>query len=69
VDAGQVPVEHDHVVVDHRRSRQRVGPVVRDVDGNPLAAKHARDRLSELDVIFDYQDPHQREPEILLGQA
>ena len=58
VYAGQVAVEHEHVVVGEREVRERVVAVERDVDGHALAAQARSDRLGQLDVILDQQYSH-----------
>ena len=58
VHAGQVAVEHQHVVVGERQVRERVVSVEGDVHGHALPAQAGGDRFRQLDVILDQQYPH-----------
>ena len=58
VQAGQVAVEHDHVVVDDPGAPERLLAVRGDVGGDPVAAQDPGDRLGQLGVILDHQDSH-----------
>ena len=58
VDVGQVAVQHDHVVVDDGRALERLIAVERDVDGESVAAKAARERLGEPGLVFGDEDAH-----------
>jgi hypothetical protein len=71
VPPGQVPVEHDHVVVGEQRVLESGGPVEGHVDGQLLLPQAGRDRLGESFVVLDYQYPHRRTssfPGSVLGQ-
>ena len=58
VYAGQVPVEHDHVVVGERDPPERLTAVERDVDSHPFAAQHGRHGFGQAWMILDHQHPH-----------
>ena len=58
VHAGQVAVQHDHVVAVDGGTVQGSPAIKRHVNGHPLAAQHVSDRLGQLLVVFDQQDPH-----------
>ena len=62
VPAGQVAVEHDHVVTADGGLGERVAAVEGDVGGHALAAQHGRDRQGELGMILDHQHPHSSSP-------
>ena len=53
VHAGQVTVEHEHVVVGEREVGERVVAVERYVDGHALAAQPGGDRVGQLGVILN----------------
>ena len=53
VDAGQVAVEHDHVVGVDPGALERGPAIEGDVDGQGLTTEHVRDRLGELLMVFD----------------
>ena len=58
VHAGQVAVEHHHVVARHHRHLVPGRAVVGDVDGQALPAQPARDRVGEAALVLDHQYPH-----------
>ena len=60
VPSGQVPVEHDHVIIGHQRPLKTVRPVEGDVHGHPLLPQPGPDRLGQLAVVLDHQHPHGR---------
>jgi len=62
VPPGQVPVEHDHVVVGEQRALQARGAVEGHVDGHLLLPPAHRDRLGQFLVVLDDQNPHGRTP-------
>ena len=56
--AGQVAVEHDHVVAGQRRLAIALVAVVGDVDGHALAAQATGHRLRQLDFVLHHKDSH-----------
>jgi hypothetical protein len=54
VHAGQVAVEHDHVVVVDAEALQRGVAVERDVHGVGVVAQPLGDRLGEHPLVFDH---------------
>src|SRR5262249_39168953 len=58
VQAGQVSVEHDHVVVVEQGPLKPGRAVERDVDGHPRLAQPGGDRLGHLLIVFDHKYPH-----------
>ena len=62
VDAGQVAVEHDHVVAVQVQLGQGVGAVVADVDGHPLVPQAAGDGGGQHGLVLDDQHPHAAPP-------
>ena len=58
VQAGQVQVEADHVVVVDARLVDGLVPVVGDVDGVALPTQAARDRVGQVGLVLDDQHPH-----------
>jgi hypothetical protein len=58
VDAGQVPVQHDHVVVVDHGTVEAGRAVERDVDGHPVAAQPDGDGLRHLRVVVDHEHSH-----------
>jgi hypothetical protein len=58
VHAGQVAVEHHHVVPGDQRQFVPDRTVVGDVDGHALAPQAARDRVGEVVLVFDHEYPH-----------
>ena len=58
VKAGQVAVEHDHVVVVDERARQAGLAVERDIDRHPRVTQPGRDRLGQLLIVFDHKHAH-----------
>ena len=58
VGAGQVAVEHHHVVVVDRQLRAGVVAVEGDVDGHAFPAQPDGHRLGEHLVVFGYQHSH-----------
>jgi hypothetical protein len=57
-DAGQVPVQNDHVVAGQGHVVERVLPVKDHVDGHALAAQPRCHRLGEPSVILNHQHYH-----------
>ena len=55
---GQHHVEHDCVVVDCRRHRDRAGAVVRDIRSDPLPAQRAPDDVRHPDFVFHDEHAH-----------
>ena len=49
----QIAVEHDHVIRDDSGARERVAPVMGDIDGHPLTAQTSSDRLGQKLMILD----------------
>jgi hypothetical protein len=62
VHAGQVPVQHHHVVAVHREPVQGIVAVEGHVDGHPAAAQPGGHRPGQPVVVFGYQDSHRRSP-------
>lgn len=58
VQAGQIPVEHDHVVVADERAIEPCRAVVGDIDGHLRPAQAHADRVGQLFIVFDHQDAH-----------
>ena len=58
VRAGQVPVEHDHVVGVHPDPLQRGVAVVADVDGHGQPAQPLGDGVREELFVLHDQHPH-----------
>jgi hypothetical protein len=58
VDVGQVAIEDDDVVVDDGRAPESLIAVERDVDGESVAAKAAREGLGEPGLVFGDEDAH-----------
>jgi hypothetical protein len=58
VEAGQVQVQADHVVVVDAHLVDRLLAVVGDVDGVALPTQAARDRVGQVGLILDDQHPH-----------
>ena len=58
VQAGEVAVEHDHVVVGEGDLAQRLVAVERDVGGDRLAPEARLQRLGQEALVLDDQDPH-----------
>ena len=58
VDAGQVAVEDDDVVVVLAGQAQGGGPVVGDVDGHALAAQAAGDGVGHDPPVFHHEQSH-----------
>ena len=58
MEAGQVAVEHDHVVVVDERARQASLAVERDIDRHPRVTQAGRDRFGQLLVVLDHKYPH-----------
>ncbi len=58
VDAGQVPVQHDHVIPVDGGLGERVAAVEGHVDGHALTAQYGRYRQRQLGVVLDHQHPH-----------
>ena len=58
VYAGQVPVQHDHVVAGHGDVVKRFLPIASEVHGHPLVPQPGRHRLGESLVIFHDQHSH-----------
>jgi hypothetical protein len=56
--AGQVAVEHDHVVAGDRGLLVPVHPVVRDVDRHALAAQPPGHRVGQSGLVLHHQHPH-----------
>ncbi len=56
--ARQVAVEHDHVVVVDRGTRETGRAVERDVHGHAGLAQTERDRLRHLLVVLDHKHSH-----------
>ena len=56
--AGQVPVQHHHVVAGDRQVVQGRGAVQGHVDGHPLPAQPGRDRRGQDLVVLGHQNPH-----------
>jgi len=62
VPPGQVPVQHDHVVVGDQRALEALRPVVGHVHRHPLLPQPGPDRVGQLTVVLDHQHPHARPP-------
>ena len=60
VASRQHDVEHDRVVVAPARTLVAGGPVVLDVDREPLGHEPALDRAREGALVVDHQDAHVR---------
>ena len=60
VQAGQVPVEHDHVVGRRESLLQSGRAVEGDVDGHLRPAQADADCFGELLIVFDHQYAHHR---------
>ena len=58
VDARQVTVEHDDVIVVDGRVRERVGTVEGEVDRHALVPQPVGDRGGQALVIFDDEHAH-----------
>jgi hypothetical protein len=58
VGAGQVPVQHHHVVPGDGDALERVVPVERDVDRHALPAQPGPDRGGQDLEILDNKHPH-----------
>ena len=68
VHAGQVPVEHDHVVTGDREMLERVVAVQHDVDRHALAAQPGADGPGQHLEVLDDQHPHEA-PERCAGRV
>ena len=58
VGAGEIPVQHHHVVTAGPQASQGVVAVQRHVDDHPVAAQPRRHGPGQPLVIFCYQHPH-----------
>src|SRR3712207_7079184 len=58
---GQVTVEQHDVVRRDPRLVEGLGAVVRDVDGDPLAAQPAGDRVGDPRLVLGQQNAHRSE--------
>ena len=58
VDAGQIPVQDDDVVVGDLHLRQRLSAVPRDVDRHRLATQPQCYRIGEVGLVLDHQHTH-----------
>ena len=56
--AGQVPVQHHHVIAGDRQAFQGRGAIQGDVDGHPLPAQPGRHRAGQHLVVLGHQNPH-----------
>ena len=56
--AGEVAVQHDHVVGVEVELGSAGESVVGDVDGHALVAQALGDQVRELRLVLDDQDPH-----------
>ena len=52
MDAGEISIEHDHVISVDVHVRDRIMSVEREVDGHPLTAQPVRHRRGEPSMIF-----------------
>jgi hypothetical protein len=58
MEAGEVSVEDDHVIVVDQRAAEPGLTVDGYVDGHSSPPEAAGDGLGQLRVVFDHQDPH-----------
>ena len=56
--AGQVPVQHHHVIAADRQALQGCGAVQGHVDSHSLSAQPGRQRRGQDLVVLGYQNPH-----------
>ena len=56
--AGEVAVEHQHVVPGDARLLVPVVAVVGDIDRHALGAQSPRDRVGQRPLVLHHQDPH-----------
>ena len=55
VDAGQIPVQDDHVVAGDREAHEGVGAVEYDIHRHALAAQPGSDRAGQDLEVLDHQ--------------
>ncbi len=58
VDAREVAIEHDHLIVVDERAREAGLAVQRDVDRHPSFAQPGGDRQRQFLVVLDHKHPH-----------